>query len=147
MPLKASLQKDHIPTNKFSMFVLGMPNFAFVYVSGLEEEIDMVDLPDRTRASGGNTQPIEFTVRHPLHHTLEHAALEVWFNENKDPISLTAKKIATLTMLSGSGATSRTYTLLGVWPSKRKLPDLEFENEGEMALTEWTFQADSMLPI
>ena len=147
MGIKGTINPDHIPSNKYQLIVVGLPPILFTAISGIEEEIDVVDLPDRTRASGGNTQPVEFTAMQPMHHTVEYLVMEAWFEENKDPISITAKKLATLVHQSGRGTTIRSYTITGLWPSKRKLPDLDFENEGEMAQVEWTLQADSLLPI
>lgn len=147
MPLKATIKPDPIPVNKFALAVVGIVPILFSKVSGIEEEIDVISLPDRTRHPGGNTQPFEFTGMCPLHHTAEHTALEVWYNEGKDPVSSTAKKPVTLTMTSGTGGIVRTYSLLGVWISKRKLPDLDMDNEDEGAFVEWTFQVDQMLPI
>jgi hypothetical protein len=147
MPLKASLQPDHIPVNKFSLAIVGLVSFTFTTVGALEEEIDKVMLPDRTAATGGNSKPIEFTGTTPLHHTVENAALELWFNEAKDPVSATYKKFATLTLTSGTGAIKRRYTLLGLWISKRKTPELDMNDEGSLAVAEWTFSADSLVPI
>jgi hypothetical protein len=147
MPLKATLQPDHIPVNKYTLLIVGLPPITFTEVSGIEHEIDAVDLPDRTRASGGNTQPSEFTVKVPIHHAVQLAAMEIWFQENQDPITPTAKKIATLIMTSGTGFISKSWSMTGLWPSKRKLPDLAMENEGEMAVAEYTMNADTVLPI
>jgi len=57
------------------------------------------------------------------------------------------KKVGTLIHLSISGNVLRTYSMTGIFPSKRALPELDMKNEGEMAEVEWTFQADNMLPI
>lgn len=147
MGLKGTIKPDHINVNKYQFAVVGILPLIFTKISGLEEELDVVNLPDRTRASGGNSQPIEFTAMQPAHHTGEVAAMEVWFLEGHDPVLPTYKKPVTLSILSGSGGIVRSYTVLGVWPSKRKTPDLDMSNEGEMAEIEWTFQADSVIPI
>jgi hypothetical protein len=147
MPIKATLQPDHIPTNKYQLIVVGLPPVTFTKISGIEVEVDTVDLPDRTRASGGNAKAVEFTAEMPMHHTIEMAAMEIWFTEGQDPVSLTYKKAGTLIHTSGSGAVLRTYSLIGIFCSKRKLPDLDFESEGDMATIEWTFQCDTVLPI
>lgn len=145
--LKGAIKPDHIPVNKYVMSVVALLPLTFTEISGIEEETDVIDLPDRTRASGGNSQPFEFTVMQPMHHTAEVAAMEVWFQEGKDPVTPTFKKPVTLRYISGTGAIERQYAILGAWVSKRKLPDLSMENEGEMAQIEWTFQADSLLPL
>jgi hypothetical protein len=147
MGIKAVLQEDHIPVNKYSLLIGGIVALTFTKISGIEEEVDVVELPDRTKASGGNTKSGEFTAESPMHHTAELAALEVWYVEGQDPIVLTYKKAATLVMTSGSGGKVKSYSVVGLWISKRKLPDLEFSNEGDMAVVEWTFQYDSVLPI
>lgn len=147
MGIKQVLKADHIPVNKYTLIIAGMPIITFTKLSGLEYGIDVVDLPDRTRASGGNAQASEFTAEQPLHHIAEVAAMEIWFEENQDPISSTAKKAGTLVLTSGTGATIKTYSFTGVWPSKRKTPDLDFENAGDMAVLEWTFQVDSIFPL
>jgi len=147
MGIKQVLQADHIPVNKYTLIVVGMPLITFTKLSGLEYAVDVVDLPDRTRSPGGNAQATEFTGEQPLHHLAEVLAMEVWFEECQDPISSTAKKPGTLVLTSGTGALIKTYSFTGMWPSKRKTPDLDFENAGDMAVLEWTFQVDSLFPI
>jgi hypothetical protein len=145
--MKGALQGDHIPLNKYQLIVLGMPELTFTEIGGLEEELETVDLPDRTVASGGQTKPVEFTAMLPAHHMVQQAAMELWFKEGQDPVLSTYKKTGTLMLKSISGNTIRTYSLLGLFVSKRATPDLEMANEGEMAGIEWTFKADQMLPI
>lgn len=147
MPIKGEVQADPILVNKYKLLVAGLPPILFTSISGLEEEIDVVDLPDRTVSSGGNTQPVEFTAMQPAHHSVEVLLMEAWYNENKDPISATAKKAATLVLLSGTGSKIRAYTLTGMWPCKRKTPDLDYSDEGTMAQLEWTFKVDSMIAL
>ena len=145
--MKGALQGDHIPLNKYQLIVLGMPELTFTKIGGLEEELETVDLPDRTVASGGQTKALEFSASIPAHHLIQQAAMELWFVEGRDPVASTYKKTGTLIMKSIGGSTLRTYSLLGLFVSKRATPDLEMANEGEMAEIEWTFKADMMLPI
>jgi len=145
--MKGALQGDHIPLNKYQLIVLGMPELTFTKIGGLEEELETVDLPDRTVASGGQTKALEFSASIPAHHLIQQAAMELWFVEGRDPVASTYKKTGTLIMKSIGGSTFRTYSLLGLFVSKRATPDLEMSNEGEMAEIEWTFKADMMLPI
>jgi len=74
--MKGVIHPDHIPRNKYQLLVDGMPDFTFLNVGNLEEELETVDLPDRTTASGGNTKPIEFTASIPTHHSEERIAME-----------------------------------------------------------------------
>jgi len=145
--MKSVLQPDHIPVNKYELLVLGLPSLMFTEISGIEEELQVVELPDRTVASGGNTGPVEFTAMLPMHHLAEQAAMELWYSESQDDVSPLYKKAATLIHKSISGQVLRTYSLVNIFPSKRGLPDLEMANEGEMAQVEWTFRADDILPI
>jgi len=145
--MKGTIQPDHMPVNNFELLIIGLPPLTPIEVSGLEDELETVDLPDRTKASGGNRKASEFTMKIPMHHTVEMAACEIWFVEGQDPILPTYKKGGTLIHKSLSGNVMRTYTIIGVFISKRVLPDLEMANEGEMAAVEYTVSVDDILPI
>ncbi len=140
--MKQVLLPDHIPVNDFALIVPGgPPRLEFITIDGFEEELDTVDLPDRTTASGGNTKPIEFVATHPYHHLVEDAFLEGWYLEAKLGLP-TYKKPATLINRSLSKLQFRTTGLIGVYPFKRKRADQDMNNEGELNVKEWTFKAD-----
>ncbi len=145
--MKGTIQPDHIAVNKYNFSVLGLVELTAVEISGIEDELETVTLPDRTVASGGNRGTTEFDITIPLHHAAEQAAMELWFRESQDPVSPTYKKPCTMTFVSVSGSGRRGFTLIGVFPKKRALPDLEMENEGEMASVVWTMSADDVEPI
>lgn len=144
--MKAVLNPDHMPLNNYELLVVGLPQMILTAVSGLEEEIQRIELPDKTVASGGRTDSTEFTITVPMHHPVENAALEFWLSEGKDPVLPSYKKAATLIYKSISGTVTKTYTLLGVWVQKRTLPDAEMDNEGEMATVEFTLSVDQIIP-
>ena len=143
--MKGVLQPDHIPQNKYALFVQGLPPIIFTAVSGLEEELDKVSLPDRTFASGGRTKEFEFTVKQPTHHTAERMAMEAWYEEGKDPVALTYKKPGTLVKQSLSGTNIVMYILQGLFVCKRNTNDLEMNNDGELDEIEWTIACDSVI--
>ena len=146
--MRGQIKADHIPLNKFTLLMGGLPvALTPTKISGIEEELETTDLPDRTRASGGNTKPTEFTMEIPMHHLVEQAAMEQWFRQAQDPVLPTYKLFGTLIHSPISGGLPRTFTLNGVFPTKRKLPDLDMSNEGEMAVVEWTCSCDQLLPI
>lgn len=144
--MRGVLQPDHIPVNKYSLLIATLPEMVVTEVSGLEDELETTDLPDRTRATGGNRGPTEFTLMMPMHHEADQLVMEAWYREAQDPVSPTYKKTGTLVMTSISGARVRPWGLTGVFPTKRVLPDLEMANEGEMAVVEWTMSADDVEP-
>lgn len=144
--MKGVLAPDHIPRNKYQLLIAGMPPITFTFVSGLEEELEAVDLPDRTKASGGNTKPIEFTARMPTHHVTERIAMENWFAQCQDPVLPSYKKIGTLVKQSISSLASVSYVLQGLFLTKRGTQDQEMENEGELDEIEWTMSADRIFP-
>jgi len=145
--VKGEILADHMPVNKYVLQIVGLIPITAVEISGIEDELQTTELPDRTVASGGNRNATEFTIMVPMHHLSEQAALELWFRESQDPVSPTYKKPCTLTHQSISGNVSRGYTLSGVFPKQRNLPDLEKANEGEMANVEWVMSADDVIPI
>ena len=144
--MKGAIQPDHIPKNKYILKVVGLPTITFTFVGALEEELEKVTLPDRTNASGGNTKPTEFNVRHPTHHIAERIAMENWFVEGQDPVSPTYKKVGTLTKQSLSGMAIASYLLQGLFVWKRNTQDLEMENEGELDELEWAMSVDQIFP-
>jgi len=145
--MKGAINPDHIGVNKYELIVIGLPPLTFTAIGGIEDELQTVDMPDRTTASGGNKGPVEFTADLPAHHIVQQAAMETWFVEGQDPVSPTYKKIASLVLKSGSGNILRSYSLMGLYVSKRGTPDLEMANEGELAIITWTLKGDEMLPI
>jgi hypothetical protein len=147
MVLQGTVQPGHIPVNNYELIVVGLPPMVFTKISGFETVNESVELPDRTRASGGNRKPVEFTGMSFEHHTAERAALEFWFQEGKDPVSPTYKKVGTLIKRDIHGRVASTNSILGLWITKKKAPDLDLANDGEPALIEWTFSADSVQPI
>lgn len=145
--MKGSIKPAHIPVNKYQLIVIGLPDLTPITVSGIEEELQTIDLPDRTKASGGNTGPSECTIAIPLHHTVEYLAMEQWFSDCQGRVAPNYKKNATLIMQSVvAGGPSRTFSLVGTFITKRTLPDLEQANEGEMAAVEYMLSIDQILP-
>jgi hypothetical protein len=145
--MKMVLLPDHIPVNNFNLIVVGGPPLIqFVTIGGFDWELDTVDLPDRTKASGGATKAIEFTATHPKHHVVEDVFLQAWFQEAQLGFP-TYKKAASLVNKSISGFQVRTWNLIGMFPMKQVTADLDMANEGEMNVTEWTFVADLPIPV
>jgi hypothetical protein len=145
--MKGQIEPDHMPVNKYELRVIGLADLAPLSISGIEEELQRVDLPDRTKASGGQRNPTEFDMTIPLHHTIAHAAMELWFKESSDPVLPTYKKPCTLVFPSISNNTSRLFMLQGVFPCKRALPELDKSNDGEMAMVTWTMSVDNIIPF
>lgn len=144
--MKGVIQADHIPLNKVELVILGLPKFTFTSLDGFDDELETVDLPDRTTATGGNRLPSEFTAKHPMHHRAHELLLEAWYQESQDPVSPGYKKVGHITFSSLSGQTNVTYPLTGVYIKKRKFPPYEMKNAGEMAENEWTFKIDDIIP-
>lgn len=143
--MKFVLQPDHIRVNNYRMDIVGLPPITFTAIGGIERETDKVDLPDRTQASGGRTKPGEVEVSVPAHHTQEVAAMDAWREEAHDPVSPTYKKSATTTMLSGTLLRQLPKNMVGAWLSKDGTPDLEMNDDGEMAVIKYTLCWDDVL--
>lgn len=147
MPAKGTINADHIPKNKYALHIVPGITITVLGVSGIEEELETVVLPDRTNASGGNTKSGEFTIRTMLHHTIEQIFLEEWFKECQDPVLPLYKRQGTLVMSSISGEHFRSFSMTGLFLSKRSLPDLEMTNEGEAVEVTWTVKYDDVYPV
>lgn len=149
--MQQTLLPDHIPVNNFELIVVGGPPvLQFTKLGGFDWALDTVTLPDRTVASGGTTQAVEFTGEHPKHHTVEDAFLQTWWAESGAGTNIvlpTYKKAATLVVASISLINVRTFSLIGTFPKNQKTADRDQANEGDMDVTEWTFSADLPIPL
>lgn len=145
--MKGSILPNHIGKNKYKLLVLGLPPLTVVSHTNIEEELDTVELPDRTVASGGETKPTEFDIVLPEHHTVEQAAMEQWFVESQSPVLPTYKKTATLIKFGLAGNVGSTKQLVGVFPKKRSIDEGEMANEGEQANVTWTLNIDKVIPL
>jgi len=146
--MKGAIQPGHVGQNRYLLQVVGGPDpLTFTEVSGLESETTVVELPDRTQASGGEEMVGEITAMHPLHHKTERAYLEAWLVAGRDPVQPGYKRAATMTWINIHGEVAGVWDIRGIFCSKRTLPDAEMGNDGEMAQIEWTFKHDSCVPI
>jgi hypothetical protein len=146
MPIKGVFLPDHLQVNKYLLKIGGLPDLTPTKISGIEEELDNPDLPDRTTHTGGRSKPFEFEMELPMHHKTECAAMHAWWVECTDPVSIFHKKMGTLMIFSQSGATTSSWLLEGMIAVKRKLPDLDLDNDGEMAVIAYTIKGDIIMP-
>jgi hypothetical protein len=146
MAIKNVLKENRVQTNKYSALIQPGPGLIlFTAISGLEEELDASELPDRTMRSGGRKKSIEFDATQPMHHDLEVLAMEAWYTECQDPVSPVHLKIMTIIIFDQQGFPRRRVTLFNVWIKKRVHSDLELEGEGDMGTITWTLQADELI--
>lgn len=143
--MKGAIQGKHIAVNNFVLSVVGLPELTVLTMDGLEQELNKVQLPDRTMASGGQVDPTEWKMAIPMHHDTEVAAVMAWYREGKDPVSPTYKKVATLVMKDIEGTVRRTWSLPGTFVTAFATPDEEMENEGDMATLEVTMSSDDVI--
>lgn len=147
LQIKNVIQEQRIPVNKFQLIVQpGVGLITVVSLTGLEEELDAPELPDRTVRSGGRGKPVEFDIVQPMHHTAEVALMELWWNLCKYSL-LGYIKDGTLSQFNETGIPAKSFFLPNLWISKRAHTDLELENEGEMSAITWTMKADELMPM
>lgn len=144
--LKGKIKDDHAPLNSFQLLVIGLPDITCTTVSEIPEELNTVEMPDRTIRSGGQTAPVEFEITVPTHHVVEIAALEAWYIQGQDPVDPGYKKVGSLVLYTNSGLPI-THSLLNVWISGRTLPALDMSNDGELAVNTYMLKADKVEPI
>lgn len=145
MGAKYTLKPNPILTTNYRLQIVGLPDIPFVTVGGLEQEIPKVELPDKTTASSGRTNPGEIEVAVPAHEILAIVAMDLWFQEGQDPISPAYKKVGNLTNDSGNALSVYTKTIVGAWVSKEGTPDLAMGEDGDMSVIKYTIQYDGLL--
>lgn len=142
--MKGQILPGHIGVNKYQLKVAGLLDVLFTEISEIASETTVVELPDRTQASGGEETVGTFTAVIPSHHTTEVTLLDVWLAEGRDPVLPTYKKAATLIELNVHGEAKLSHALTGLWISQKQLSAKELGNDGEMATITYTFNYDSV---
>ena len=129
------------------MLVLGLPSIVFTKAGGAEQEVGSTDLPDKTKASGGQPEPFDIECELPLHHSSEVEAIEEWYDQGKDPVSPLYKKTATMLYKAQDDTVVKALSYMGAWISKLKYPDGEMENSGDMGVLVVTISVDDYAPL
>jgi len=146
MTLKGKIKDNHIPLNKFELLVAGLPQITLITTDDIEESINVIEMPDRTKRSGGQTSAVEFTGTIPMHHDVEVAALEAWYKQGQDPVQEGYLKAGSMMWYRNDGS-PRPFELINLWVSGRTIPGGDMENDGEPAMLTFTFQADEVTPV
>ena len=144
--IKGKIQDNHIPLNKFELIVAGLPQITLVTTDDIEETLGVIEMPDRTKRSGGQTSPVEFTGKIPMHHDVQVAALELWYKEGQDPVQPGYRKAGSM-MFSRLNGDPRPFELISLWISGRTIPGGDMANDGEPAMLTYKFQADEVTPV
>jgi hypothetical protein len=148
MPLKGIILPGHIPVNKYQLIFPTLPPLIVTKLSGLEEELEKAEMPDRTIQSQGNTKAVEMTIELCMHHHIEQAGMELWYQESKDPVTPGYKKDGVLIHLSSSlVGLPRPFSLEGTFPMSRKTPEMDMSNDSDAAVIEWGLSIDNVEPI
>lgn len=140
------MNTDHMSVNNYHIEVVGAFAFYAVTASGVEQEAVTIELPDRTVVAAGVKKATEFTISIPMHHQDEQLSMETWWKSCQDPVAPDYKKEIVIQHQAVGGETIRQYTLSGAFPTKRKLPDLDLSDDGELAVVEWTLSVDDVDP-
>jgi len=148
MGMKGQIKSGHMPANKAKIQFVGLPPITAINHSELDSMLEVVDLPDRTRASGGQKKPVDFDFDVPMHHKEEQAALEKWHLDCQDPVAPDYKKTGVLIFPSiMRGITAKTYSLSGSINKGPVIPAGDKTNEGEEAVVKWRISIDDVVPI
>jgi hypothetical protein len=144
--LKGKIKENHIPLNTFELIVAGMPQITLTKTDNIEEGVQVIELPDRTRVSGGQTNSVSFSGEIPMHHDVEVAALEAWYKMAQAPVDPNYRKAGSL-MWYRSNGDPRPFELINLWVSKRTIPGGDMSNDGEPAYLTFQFEADEVTPV
>ena len=141
------MNTNHIAVNNYYVEVVGAFTLYATTVSGVEQESVTMEMPDRTVVSAGVRKATEVTIGIPMHHQEEQNAMELWWKSATDPVTADYKKEVVIQHQAiGGSETLRQYTLSGVFPKSRKLPDLDLADDGALAIVEWTLSVDDVSP-
>ena len=143
---KGSLSVGYIPNNKFTLSIpeLGVGDLKIIEVSGIEQELETVELPDKTVATSGRAGIVEFTIKIPAHEDGAIAALDRWFMQCRGTVATDYKKDGTLALQNTYGDAVSSWAISGMFPMKRTLPEMNAAGAGDLSMSEWAFKADDV---
>jgi hypothetical protein len=158
MSLKGTIPVNHFPENLYKILITGVPAYPGflvpIKVSDIEEELEVVMLPDRTYEPGGQTKPGKLTITIPLHDSIAQGYMETWYYHSQQPVNPTYKKAMTIInrgIMDGSGfgllTSQRTMGYTGCFPNKFRASALDMEGEGKMVVVDWEICFDDRTPL
>ena len=143
--IKSIIKPLRVPDNKYSLIVQpGVGQLTVVELTGLEQELDQSELPDRTVRSGGRGKPLAFDFAIPMHHTSEVLLCETWWNLCKYSL-IGYLKFGMLIQFNEASIPTKRWTLPNLWLTKRGHTDLALGNDGEMTTIMWSASADDLI--
>lgn len=146
MGLKGKIKSNHIPLHNFELVVPGVVPLTLLTSDDIEERLNVVEMPDRTKRSSGEKMSVAFTGAIPMHHDVEAASLEAWYKQCQAPVDPGYRKAGSMVFYRLDG-TPRTFSLVNLWISGRTVPGGAMDNEGEPAMLTYFFEADEVNPV
>ncbi len=143
--IKGEVLAGAAPRSKFRLFVAGLPPFYATKFTGLESELEVLELADRTRQSAGHTKASNADVSGYVHHTIEAAAFDAWWVQSQAG-GVGYKRAATLEMLGPDDVPVAIYALAGIFPTKWAMGDLDRTATEAVEIT-YSLSVDSVLKL
>ena len=144
-PMKSSLVGPDGQFNATNEFAISFPAtgpLTATRISAYTKEGDVVDLADRTRASGGRTKPFNIEIDIPTHLVEENLRMEAWHQAFL--LKLPGYKIAgivtyPMNWFTGAGVSD---SLIGAMCISKGRPEVDANSDGDMMVTTWTISVD-----
>jgi hypothetical protein len=141
--IKGEVLPGAAPRSKFRVFVGGLPPFYASKFTGLESELETVELADRTMQSAGNTKASTADVSGYVHHSVEAAAWDAWWVQSQAG-GAGYKRAATVEVMGADDIPVAIYALAGVFPMKWSLGDLDKTSTEATEIT-YSLSVDSVI--
>lgn len=143
--IKGEVLAGAAPRSKFHLLVTGLPPFYATKLTGLESELEVLELSDRTRQSAGFTKASNADVSGYVHHVVEAAAFDAWWVQSQAG-GVGYKRAATLEMLGPDEIPVAIYALAGVFPTKWAMGDLDRTATEAVEIT-YSLSVDSVIKL
>ena len=117
--------------------------------SGLEQEIDQIELPDGRIVSGQKVKAQEMTIMVAAHMTREVTFFDQWMEQARGPrVPRTAYRTVTIVGKSNTKTRRNREILRQCWVCKRSNPDLNLDTGStEMTKIEYTLKVNSQTNV
>ena len=128
----------------FRLSFEGMEDILFTEVNGVEQEIEVVEAPDRTAHSSGIGKHVKLTVKIPGHARASKDAMHGWHEECLGPVSDNYKKTGTLQYYNNQLQPVEEYYVEGAWVCKFMEDQAQMEESSKIHQTEFEIEVDKL---
>jgi len=144
---KGTVEAGAAVTSQYTLSLPLIGDINATEIGAIKREVELADMPDRTRQSTGNEKPIDTTIKTLIHHTEEMLAMEALYLATRTGTAGYKVEGTTLSLNGADEVKVRGYLLLGFIIHGMEIPDLKAGDQGSPVEVTWSVSLDGVEPL